>query len=311
MPKMIRKILLSSFMLLTLTSIADAQSIALEAVKRDTTSDRSKAWKRSGFAGINFTQVNLSNWAAGGSNSISGLVQFKYVANYKDEMNSWDNLIDLAYGISQEGDENPRKSDDKIDISTKYGRFAFKNWYYSTLASFRSQFDKGFNYPNDSIAISNFLAPGYVTLALGMDYKPNDHFSLLASPIAGRLIIVNDDRLANLGAFGVDSSKNTKMEVGAMVRLLFKKDIMENVGLINKLELYADYTTDPSKVDVNWEVTLNMKINQYISATLSTQLIYDEDTEIAIDSNSDGQIDRFGPRTQFKEVLGVGLSYRF
>jgi len=308
---MMKRLFLISVVILMMTDSIYAQSIALEAVKRDTTSDRSKTWKRSGFAGVNFTQVNLSNWAAGGSNSISGLVLFKYVANYKDEKNTWDNLIDLAYGLSQEGDENPRKSDDKIDISTKYGRFAFKNWYYSALASFRSQFDQGFNYPNDSVAISNFLAPAYVTLALGMDYKPNDNFSLLASPLAGRLIIVNDDNLANQGAFGVDSSKNTKIEVGAMVRLLFKKDIMENVGLINKLELYTDYTTDASKVDVNWEVTLNMKINEYISANLSTQLIYDHDTQIGIDSNSDGQIDRSGPRTQFKEVLGVGLAYRF
>jgi hypothetical protein len=96
-----------------------------------------------------------------------------------------------------------------------------------------------------------------------------------------------------------------------MVRILFKKDIIENVGLINKLELYSDYTGDVSKVDVNWEITLNMKVNEYISANLSTHLIYDEDTKIGVDSNGDGSIDAFGPRTQFKEVLGVGLSYKF
>ncbi|MFM7768744.1 MAG: DUF3078 domain-containing protein [Bacteroidota bacterium] len=292
-------------------SSAFSQTAALESVKRDTTSDRSKAWKRSGFVGLNFTQVSLSNWSAGGSNSISGLALFKYAANYKDEKNSWDNFIDLAYGISQEGDDNPRKSDDKLDISTKYGRFAFKNWYYSALAGFRSQFAKGYNYPNDSVAISNFLAPGYLTVALGMDYRPNDFLTVLASPCAGRMIIVNDDSLAALGSFGVDSAKNTKLEIGAMVRILFKKDIIENVGLINKLELYTDYMGDLSKVDVNWEITLNMKVNEYISANLTTHLIYDEDTKVGIDSNDDGSIDTFGPRTQFKEVLGVGLSYKF
>ena len=84
-----------------------SQTAALESVKRDTTSDRTKAWKKSGFVGLNFTQVSLSNWSAGGSNSISGLALFKYSANYKDQNNSWDNFIDLAYGISQEGEENP------------------------------------------------------------------------------------------------------------------------------------------------------------------------------------------------------------
>jgi hypothetical protein len=309
MIKTLKSLLLLSFLITSATSFS--QTAALESVKRDTTSDRTKAWKKSGFVGLNFTQVSLSNWSAGGSNSISGLALFKYSANYKDQNNSWDNFIDLAYGISQEGEDNPRKSDDKIDISTKYGRFAFKNWYYSALAGFRSQFSKGYNYPNDSVAISNFLAPGYLTVALGMDYRPNDNLTILASPCAGRLIIVNDDSLSAMGAFGVDSAKTTKLEIGAMVRILFKKDIIENVGLINKLELYSDYTGDVSKVDVNWEITLNMKVNEYISANLSTHLIYDEDTKIGVDSNGDGSIDAFGPRTQFKEVLGVGLSYKF
>jgi hypothetical protein len=236
---------------------------------------------------------------------------FKYAANYKDSKNSWDNLIDLGYGISQEGDERAIKSEDKIDISSKYGRFAFKNWYYSALAGFRSQFAKGYNYPNDSLVISRFLAPGYVTVALGMDYRPSESLTLLASPVAGRMIIVQDDTLAAAGAFGVDKGENIKLEMGAMLRLLFKKDIIENVTLNNKLELYTDYMGVVDHIDVNWEVMLNLKVNEYISANLSTHLIYDDDTMIGIDSNDDGQIDSYGPRTQFKEVIGIGLSYKF
>jgi hypothetical protein len=236
---------------------------------------------------------------------------FKYAANYKDAKNTWDNLLDMGYGISQEGDESPIKSEDKIDFSSKYGRFAFKNWYYSALLGFRSQFAKGYNYPNDSVVISRFLAPGYVTLALGMDYRPSETLTLLASPLAGRMIIVQDDTLAAAGAFGVEKGENIKLEMGAMLRLLFKKDIIENVTLTNKLELYTDYMGSVDHVDVNWEVMLNMKVNEYISANLSTHLIYDDDTMIGVDSNDDGQIDSFGPRTQFKEVLGIGLSYKF
>ncbi|MEY3342882.1 MAG: hypothetical protein RL090_566 [Bacteroidota bacterium] len=306
----LKKLSLLCMMLLIVHS-ASSQNAVLESVKRDTTSDRSKTWKRSGFVGLNFTQVNLSNWAAGGSNSISGLVMFKYAANYKDSKNSWDNLFDLGYGISQEGDERAIKSEDKIDISSKYGRFAFKNWYYSALAGFRSQFAKGYNYPNDSLVISRFLAPGYVTVALGMDYRPSESLTLLASPVAGRMIIVQDDTLAAAGAFGVDKGENIKLEMGAMLRLLFKKDIIENVTLNNKLELYTDYMGVVDHIDVNWEVMLNLKVNEYISANLSTHLIYDDDTMIGIDSNDDGQIDSYGPRTQFKEVIGIGLSYKF
>ena len=51
------------------------------------------------------------------------------------------------------------------------------------------------------------------------------------------------------------------------------------------------------------------KVNKFISASLSTQLIYDHDILIDIDSNGDGNFDIKKPTTQFKEVFGIGLAY--
>ncbi len=281
------------------------------------------SWKRSGLVGLNFTQVNLSNWAAGGENSFAGMAMFKYAANYNDGKNTWDNMIDLAYGLNQKGDESPIKSEDKIDLSTKYGRYAFKHWYYSALLGFKSQFTAGYNYPNDSVEISNFMAPAYITLALGMDYKPNDAFTMLIAPLTGRIIFVNDQNLADAGAFGVDPAEfdllgnkikdgaNMRYEFGAFLKAEYKKDIMENVNFTTKLELFSNYLEDAQNVDLNWETAFAMKVNKYITATLSTQLIYDDNTIINIDKNDDGIIDASGPRTQFKEVLGIGLAYKF
>src|SRR4030095_15042246 len=127
------------------------------------------SWKKGGLVSLNFTQVSLSNWAAGGDNSIAGIAIFNYFANYKKDKNVWDNNIDLGYGLTQNGNDDPIKSEDKIDLATKYGHLAFKDWYYSAMLGFKSQFTKGYNYPNDSITISDFFAPAYLTLALGMD----------------------------------------------------------------------------------------------------------------------------------------------
>ena len=281
------------------------------------------SWKRSGIFGLNFTQVSLSNWSAGGQNSISGIAMFNYTANHKKGKNSLDNIIDIAYGLTQNGSDDPIKSEDKIDLATKYGRQASAHWYYTVLLGFKSQFSEGFNYPNDSVKISNFLAPAYFTLALGMDYKPNDNFSLLIAPVTGRITVVNDQDLADAGAFGVDpaeynalgvktkSGEKSNFEFGALLKAVYKKDILENVNLMTKLELFSNYMEDPQNVDVNWEVLIAMKVNKYITATLSTQLIYDDNTILTIDNNDDGIIDESGPRTQFKEVLGVGLAYKF
>lgn len=306
-------------LLLTISTIAviSSSSMAQDAAAVDT------SWKTGGIVGLNFTQVSLSNWAAGGQNSISGIALFNYYANYNKGKNIWDNSIDLGYGLTQNGDADPIKSEDKIDLATKYGRYAFKHWYYSALLGFKSQFTPGYNYPDDSTKISNFMAPAYITLALGMDYKPNDNFSVMIAPLTGRIIIVNDQDLADAGAYGVDPAEYNELfekvkdgekmrtEFGASIRALYKKDIIENVNLQTKLELFSNYLEDPQNIDVNWEVLISMKVNKYITATLATQLIYDDNTIIAVDNNSDGIIDEAGPRTQFKEVLGVGFSYKF
>jgi len=306
-------------LLLTISTIAviSSSSMAQDAAAVDT------SWKTGGIVGLNFTPVSLSNWAAGGQNSISGIALFNYYANYNKGKNIWDNSIDLGYGLTQNGDADPIKSEDKIDLATKYGRYAFKHWYYSALLGFKSQFTPGYNYPDDSTKISNFLAPAYITLALGMDYKPNDNFSVMIAPLTGRIIIVNDQDLADAGAYGVDPAEYNELfekvkdgekmrtEFGASIRALYKKDIIENVNLQTKLELFSNYLEDPQNIDVNWEVLISMKVNKYITATLATQLIYDDNTIIAVDNNSDGIIDEAGPRTQFKEVLGVVFSYKF
>ena len=89
------------------------------------------------------------------------------------------------------------------------------------------------------------------------------------------------------------------------MKVALKKDIMENVSLQTKADFFSNYANNPQNVDVNWEMLIAMKVNKYITANLSTHLIYDDDVNIA---SEDGSI---GPRTQFKEVFGVGFAYKF
>ena len=287
------------------------------------TKDTLDGWKTGGIVSINLTQISLTNWSAGGENSLSVNGILSLFANLKKGNSTWDNSLDLSYGLLQQGDADVRKTDDKIDFTSKYGQKAFKNWYYAGLVNFKSQMTAGYNYPDDSTEISTFLAPAYVLGAIGMDYKPSEVFTLFISPITMKMTIVNDQTLADAGAFGVESAEydevgnltknglTTRSEYGGYLRALFKKDIMKNVNLQTKLELFTNYTEEPTHVDVNWEVLIAMKVNKFISATISTQLLYDHDIDIAVDMDGDGIIDAAGPRTQFKEVLGIGLSYKF
>ena len=308
---------------LSISSITVAQTTEAEDVLKKQTTDTIDGWKTGGVFSVNFTQTNLTNWAAGGDNSIAlnGIVSL--YANYKKGNSTLENSLDLAYGFLKSGSENVRKTDDKIDFTSKYGQRASKNWYYAALVNFKSQFTAGFNYPDDSTEISNFLAPAYVLGAIGMDYKPSPVFSAFIAPITAKITLVNDQVLADAGAFGVDAAefddlgnqlsagKKSRSELGGYLRLMFKKDIMENINLQSRLELFSNYTEEPDHIDVNWELLLALKVNKFISVTVSTQLIYDDDVDILVDNDDDGTIDEVGPRTQFKEVLGVGLTYKF
>jgi hypothetical protein len=177
------------------------------------------------------------------------------------------------------------------------------------LIGFKSQFAPGYNSPGDSIYISNFLAPAYLNISAGMDYKPSDHFTLFISPLAGKMTFVNDEYLSNKGAFGVEPGKEMRPEFGWYMKMMFKHDIMKNVSFQTKLDLFSNHLKNPQNIDVNWDVLISMKINEYLSANLTTTLIYDDDILIAVEQD-DGSV-REQPAIQFKEMFGVGFSYKY
>jgi hypothetical protein len=288
---------------ISLSFLAKAQT---DSTAKDT------VWRSGGLFSVNLTQVSLTNWAAGGQNSVSGNSLISLFANYKQGKIAWDNSIDLAYGMVMQGKEGDvLKTDDKIDISSKYGVKAFGNWYYSALLNFKSQFAPGYNYPNDSVAISQFLAPGYLLFALGMDYKPNDYFSLFLSPVTARWLIVSDEILSDAGAFGVDSGETVRQELGAYLKAAFNKDLNHYINLKTSVDMFSDYLNEPDHIDVNFQMLLSLKVSKFISASVSLQALYDHDTKIAVYKSDDITIDHYGPRTQFKEVIGIGFAYKF
>jgi hypothetical protein len=222
--------------------------------------DTVKYWKFSGEASLQASQVSLTNWAAGGESSVSGNGLLNINAEYSKNKNLWLNKLEMAYGLLKQGEESVRKTNDKLEFSSSYGYQAGNKWYYNALLSFKSQFANGYDYPNDSVLISTFLAPGYITAGLGMEYRSENGFTLMMSPASGRLIIVNDDSLSARGAFGVDPGKKTRFEFGANVVTTYKVTLMENVDFSTKLQLFTDYLENPQNIDINWEAMLNMKI---------------------------------------------------
>ncbi|MEN8786364.1 MAG: DUF3078 domain-containing protein [Flavobacteriales bacterium] len=272
-------------------------------------------WKKGGTFAVNFGQVALSNWQGGGQSSVSGNSLMSLFANYKKGKRAWDNSLDLAYGLISQDNGPWIKSDDRIELNSKYGQQFKKNkkLYYGGLLNFRSQFAPGFGDATNTNVISRIMSPGYLTGAIGIDYKPNKSLSIFLAPVSYRGTFVLDDALNAVGAYGVDTNSTLRNELGGLFMAKYQKDVMKNVNLKTQLTLFSNYIESPQNIDVLWNVLISMKINKYISASISTTLIYDHDILLPLTATDDSgnEISFTGRRAQFKEVLNIGFSYKF
>lgn len=302
--------------LLGLSCYVSGQVTEGESKLRKQTTDTIKGWKTGAVIGANLSQTSLTNWSAGGQNSLAINGLFSVFANYKKDKTAWDNSLDVGYGLLKQGANSDfMKTDDRFDLLSKYGRQAGKSLYYAALLNFKTQMTVGRDYAKDSAKISNLLAPAYFLTAIGIDYKPNSYFSAFLAPLTGKLTIVNDEDLSAIGAFGVKPGEKTKGEFGGYLRAAFSKsdfksEFFKNLSFTSKVDLFSNYLKDPQNIDVGWENIVVFKVNKYITVNLNTHLIYDAD--ILFDTNNSGAIDAADHSlVQFKEIFGVGFMYKF
>ena len=316
------KTLTALFLFTSFITTAFGQVTDVEKTLRTQTADTTQGWKKGGVIAVNLAQTSLTNWAAGGQNSVAVNGIFSAFANYKKNKSVWDNSLDVGYGLLKQGDKDFRKTDDKFDFLSKYGQEAAKNFYYSFLINFKTQMQPGYKYSETSSSreiISDMFSPAYLLIALGMDYKPNPNFSAFVAPLTGRFTFVLNDSLSNKGAYGVTPGEKSRSEIGGYMRAIYTKNdfkaaLLKNVSFTTKIDLFSNYIQNPQNVVVNWETLLAFKVNKYLSANINTQLLYDDKIKVPFDKNKNGNIEPgevVGSKIQFKEIIGVGFSYNF
>lgn len=291
-------------------TVQELKNEANKEIKKDANDTIPKTWKFGGLFNLNFNQAALSNWSAGGDNSSLSLSTFLNVhAFYKKGKHAWDNTLDLAYGFVSTTSLGTRKADDRIDLLSKYGYDVGKNWYISGLFNFRSQFAPGYSYPTAPLPrqlTSDFLAPAYILLSPGLNYKPNDNFSFFISPATARWVIVNNDSLSLKGAFGVDTAKKSRFEFGAFASISYNKKISASAVYNGRLDLFSNYLHNPQNISLNWTNVIAVKISKIISMSLAVNMIYDNDIKTV---NANGTVG--GPKPQIQELFGIGIAYKF
>ncbi len=307
------------------TTIDDKSSLQ-ESLERKTKTEK-EGWTKQGLLNVGLNQASLQNWAAGGeraSMAINGV--FNGFATRIKGNTIWENTLDMFYGLNYVTSNNfePRKIDDRIDFSSRYGvqplkwknKKILKHTHLTGLARLQTQFSKGFNYAdpnfetvNNGQGISNFLSPLYITLAVGANYRPSENFSIFFSPAAARMILADDVYTQGVnGAFGIPQNESFVFQFGAYLTALYSTKLTENIDYRTRLDLYSNYLKDPQNVDILWDNLLAMKLNKYIGASLGVTMVYDHD--IPGQRNAEGDLGALG-WTQLKQILNVGFNYKF
>ncbi|MEN9686399.1 MAG: hypothetical protein RLZZ28_2185 [Bacteroidota bacterium] len=272
-------------------------------IEKDAKDSSQKLWRKGGVFGLNLSQSNLSNWAAGGDDySLSINTAISAFAYYKKGNHSWDNTANFNLGYINTTTQGARKNDDKVDIVSKYGYALKPKLDLSLLFNIRSQFFKGYNYidANTKVLNSDFMAPGYIVLGLGLDYKPQTDLSIFFSPLTARWVIVNNDSLSAKGAYGVTPGKRGTFQLGAFGTVNYKAALNKNVSYTGRLDLFSDYLNHPENIAINMTNLFAVKISNILAVTYSLDLIYDDNVRLFGPSKN-------APRLQVKSMIGVGL----
>lgn len=289
------KNLFTIFLFLITLGIASAQDTTGTA-KADTT-----YWLKEISGGLNINQASFSgNWTGGGVNSVAFSTNLLGRANYAKGKWSWDNTLDLIYGVVKNEDEDGRKSNDRIYLDTKVGYKIGQKWNVYFATNFLSQFAPGYDFDEEPKAlISKWLSPGYLTTGLGFEYKPNSEFSLRLSPFSPRITFVTDTTIYRQveANYGVEIGEKTRTEWLAWnIQADWNKKISENLALTVRYSLYANLETLAfDSIDHRLDVGLTAKITKAVNVTLTSLTIYDIDQDDKI---------------QFSQGLALGIAFK-
>ena len=252
-------------------------------------------WTKKGIITFLVNQSSFENWIAGGISNVSGALGLNYDFNYQKNDWTWENKLIANFGLTKIKDQDIQKSSDLLEWNSVVGKKAKGYWYYSAFLNFKTQFADDLN--KDTKGPTKFLSPGYVQFGPGMLWKKSDNLKVNIAPATSRLITVDKDLTEpDKAYFGVEEGKSTRYELGASVGAYYKLDLMKNISMENILNLYSNYLEDPQNVDLDYTMNLVMNVNDFISANLSYQTIYDDNAFKGL---------------QTRQVFGIGINYNF
>jgi len=294
--------------------VPERSLLAMEKLKPDPI-----YWDFGFGSSFSLNQSYLSNWTKGGESSFSTILDLLGEATYnnKEANTQWANSMRLNFGTIKTKENGNRKNQDLFEINSKFNRNAWGKIGMSTTLYMKTQLARGYKYPNDSVPVSKFINPASITVGLGFEYKPMKNTSLNLAPLSYKNTFVLDTVLIDQTKFGIEKEKKVKQEMGLQLVVNNKVNPFKDLTIVNNIRLFSNYLNRPQNIDVDWELTLDQKINWFFTIRLNLHLIYDDDIRFTVfDSEElpvylpDGS-EKTVAKAQFKEFIGLSLQFKF
>ena len=290
---------LTSSFALSAQSVQDAAASAakeiMESPEAPQKVEKPNYWTSSLKTNVNLGQTGLTNWAAGGDNTVSMAAFIDANANWKKNEMFWNNRLQLDYGFLYASSKPIlQKSTDRIYLESKWGykTGAMKNFYFSANYDFKSQFSTGYDYKTPSdltdaagnemmgadlrkawkdarVLKSGFLAPAYTNLALGIDWAPSKWLSVNFAPLTGGFVIVKDEALRK--SYSMKEKKTTTEDMLAKANEDLKAATTKSEQDAAKFALGNLYRS--AKFEFGAQLKADAKINVNDNFSYSTQVV--------------------------------------
>jgi len=277
-------------------------------------------WEYDLATSMAFSQTLLSKyWAKGGQSSVSSMLDMKGEIKYNDlkKKQKWISSARMKYGAILSGDYGLRTNTDIFEINSQYNKVIQGKFDFSSVFYMKNQISKGYNYPNDSVAVSKFLSPGTFTVGIGIEYKPFKHTQINFSPLSYKITFVMDTAVIDQTHHGIQADRRTKQELGGQLVMKNKLTIMKGLEINNSLRMFASYSARPMNVDFDWEINLKKQFTWFFAVSANFHMIYDKDILFAITDDMDQPMllldgtPKKEPKLQFREFVGISVAFKF
>ena len=259
-------------------------------------------WTLSANFSLQFMQNYISdNWYKGGESNNSMLGELIVELNYNNKQKiTFNNKLEIKTGFQTSQSDSLHKlktNNDLLRLTNKLGIQASKHWYYTFMLQSWTQMFRGYKSNNPKV-FNDFMSPFESVASLGMDFKLENKkfkFNATISPLACDFKYVARKDLET--AYGLEDGSHTKIDFGSTITTNARWNVTKDITWNSRLYCFTNY----KKVQVEWENTIDLSVNRYLSTKIFLYPRFDDSIQKADDESY----------FQFKEYLSVGLNLKF